>query len=128
MQSLSSSRDRRGSGKVISMAISSQLKNYSRGLGKLVPFMIVILLWELLARSGIYNAKLFPAPTSIVRAFREMIAAGDFVRDLLMSVGRAFVGFASGALLGVSVGVLTGRSRTWRFLLHPILQSLRSVP
>src|SRR5207244_4108445 len=37
-------------------------------------------------------------------------------------------GFGAGAVLGVSVGVLTGRSRTLRFLLHPILQSLRSIP
>jgi ABC-type nitrate/sulfonate/bicarbonate transport system permease component len=110
------------------MITSSQLKNNPRGLWKIVPFMIVLLLWELLARSGIYNAKLFPAPTTIVRAFREMIAAGEFVHDALTSIGRALVGFGAGALLGVSIGVLTGRSRTWRFLLHPILQSLRSIP
>lgn len=108
--------------------MSSQLRNYARGLVNLVPFIIVVSLWELVARSGIYNAKLFPAPTTIVRAFREMIVAGDFVQDVLMSVGRALVGFGAGALLGVSVGVLTGRSRIWRFMLHPILQSLRSIP
>lgn len=92
----------------IAMAMSSQLRGKAQGLWKIVPFIIVLLLWELLARSGIYNAKLFPAPTTIVRAFREMIAAGDFVRDLLMSVGRAFVGFASGALLGVVSGCSRG--------------------
>jgi ABC-type nitrate/sulfonate/bicarbonate transport system permease component len=110
------------------MTMSSQLGSYARGLGKLVPFIIVVLLWELVARSGIYNAKLFPAPTTIVRAFREMIAAGEFAQDVLMSIGRALVGFGAGAMMGVSVGVLTGRNRTWRFLLHPILQSLRSIP
>lgn len=110
------------------MALISQLKSNAQRLGKIVPFIIVLLLWELLARSEIYNAKLFPSPTTVLRAFREMIVAGDFVPDMLMSVGRALAGFGAGALLGVSIGVLTGRGRICGFLLHPILQSLRAIP
>lgn len=99
-----------------------------RGLSKAVPFILVFLLWELLARSGLYNSHLFPAPIAVVRAFGEMIGSGEFANDLLVSVARASVGFAAGALTGISLGVLTGRSRTGSFLLYPILQSLRSIP
>jgi ABC-type nitrate/sulfonate/bicarbonate transport system permease component len=110
------------------MAVSSRLKSYARGLGKTVPFIIVFLLWELLARSGLYNANLFPAPTVVIQSFGEMVTTGELTNDLLLSVGRALVGFGAGSLLGISVGVLTGSSRTWKFILHPILQSLRSIP
>jgi NitT/TauT family transport system permease protein len=110
------------------MALISHLRSNAQRLEKIVPFIIIVLLWEMVARSGIYNERLFPAPSTIIRAFREMIAAGEFVRDLLASLARALVGFGAGALLGVSIGMLTGRSHIWRFLLHPILQSLRSIP
>jgi ABC-type nitrate/sulfonate/bicarbonate transport system permease component len=112
----------------MNMTMGSRFRNPVRELGKLVPFLIVILLWELLARSGIYNAKLFPAPTTIAGAFREMIVSRELFRDLFVSIGRALVGFGSGALLGISIGVLTGRNHISRFLLHPVLQSLRSIP
>jgi ABC-type nitrate/sulfonate/bicarbonate transport system permease component len=110
------------------VTLSSRYLRSARSLGKILPFLIIVIVWELLARSGIYNARLFPAPTTIVWAFREMVAAGDFVRDLLTSLGRASVGFAVGALLGIGIGVLTGRSRVGRYFLHPLLQSLRSIP
>lgn len=106
----------------------SQTKRVSQGLWTILPFVIVLVLWESLARVGIYNARLFPAPTTIVRAFGEMISTGDLIRDLFASIARALVGFIAGAVLGVSIGVLTGRSHIWRYFLHPILQSLRSIP
>src|SRR5438552_2168815 len=98
-----------------------ELRNNARRLGTVAPFLIVVLIWELVARSGVYNARLFPAPTTILRAFREMIQDGEFARDLLLSVERALVGFGAGSLLGATVGVLTGRSRLFGFLLYPIL-------
>ncbi len=103
------------------------IKN-ARRLGPIAPFVIVFLIWEVVARSGIYNARLFPAPTAVIRAFREMIQDGEFFIDLLLSVERALLGFGAGALLGVAVGVLTGRSRLFGFFLYPVLQALRSIP
>ncbi|WP_228040775.1 ABC transporter permease [Nodosilinea sp. LEGE 07088] len=45
-----------------------------------------------------------------------------------MSLSRVIVGFVSGALAGVVIGILTGRYRLFSNLLTPLFQLLRPIP
>jgi len=84
--------------------------------------------WELVARSGIVNAVLFPPPSAVAVAVLEWIRSGLFFGDLMASLSRVAAGFAIGAAGGIVLGVLTGRFRLVSSLLSPLFHILRPIP
>ena len=93
-----------------------------------VSLGLVLVVWELLARSGIVNRTLFPTVGDTLSAGVELWEAGFVVKDTLSSLSRALVGFAIGAVIGILVGVLTGSLRYMDFLLSPMITVFRPIP
>jgi sulfonate transport system permease protein len=96
-------------------------------LGWIVPVGSLVL-WELLARTGVLPPNWLPAPTSVARTIYEMGAAGDLWKHVGITLARVLAGFLIGAAAGTLLGALTGYVKIARKLLDPMLQSLRSVP
>lgn len=92
------------------------------------PIMGLILLWEALARSSLFNINLFPPPSTVFLSTKELILNGDLVRDIGYSVMRALAGFALGSFLAISIGILTGRLKFFNRTLMPLIQLLRPIP
>lgn len=85
-------------------------------------------LWEIVSRSGVVNIVLFPPPSIVAVAMLDWIKSGQFVIDLAVSVYRVVIGFASGAICGVMLGVLTGRYALVSSLFSPLFHLLRPIP
>jgi NitT/TauT family transport system permease protein len=69
-----------------------------------------------------------PTVTEVARALVAQLGTAVYYADLGASLGRIVLGFALAALLGVSVGVLVGRSRTGAHVVQPLLEVLRPIP
>jgi hypothetical protein len=54
-----------------------------------------------------------------------MLASGEILADVSISMTRILVGFLTGSLVGVVMGVLLGRIRPLHDLLDPIIELLR---
>jgi len=93
-----------------------------------VSLGLVLVVWELLARSGMVNRTLFPTVGDTLGAGVELWEAGFVVTDTLSSLSRALVGFVIGAVVGILVGVLTGSLRYMDFLLSPMITVFRPIP
>lgn len=91
-------------------------------------FAVLALLWWGVAAAGFVNERLLPSPPAVLRAFREMLASGEWQRDLASSLGRYGAGFVLGNMLGVLLGVLTGHSRIARYTVGAVLNFARSTP
>jgi len=89
---------------------------------------VFIGLWEVVARSGVVNAVLFPPPSVVIVALFDWMRSGQFFWDLLASLYRVSVGFAIGAIAGVALGVLTGQFVWLSSLLSPLFHVLRPIP
>jgi sulfonate transport system permease protein len=96
-------------------------------LGWIIPAGSIIL-WELLARTGVLPPNWLPAPTSVARTIYDMGVAGELWKHVVITLARVAAGFLIGAAAGTLLGALTGYVRIARKLLDPLLQSLRSVP
>jgi NitT/TauT family transport system permease protein len=94
----------------------------------LLTLVVVLVLWELVSRIGLYNPHLFPPPSQIGITFFQMVESGEWGNDLRDSLFRYGIGFALGNLLGILLGMLTGRVQTFRDYLSPLLNFLRSTP
>lgn len=106
---------------------SSVMKRVSVGVGILsIPFFLLI--WELISRSGVVNAVLFPPPSTVAVALYEWVRSGQFAVDFAVSAYRVVVGYLLGASLGIVVGVLTGQFELVSSFLSPIFHILRPIP
>jgi NitT/TauT family transport system permease protein len=90
--------------------------------------LLVLLLWEMLVRTGILDRRFFPAPTTVVLVLLEMIQTGEIFDHLLSSLQRIIAGFILGAIPGIILGMLMGWSRGVRAFLDPIVAATYPIP
>ena len=93
-----------------------------------LSIVLFLLIWEILGRSGIVHISLFPPPSYVLKAFFEMIASGDLIKDIAVSLWRAIVGWGFGSLAGICIGLLSGRSDKVNRFISPIIQLFRPLP
>lgn len=94
----------------------------------LLSFALVLAIWWIGVLVSGVSSTILPSPPDVLEAAIEMAQAGVLWSDLAVSLRRASTGFALGALLGVSVGLLTGRTRLFRMLINPFLNLMRPIP
>ncbi len=90
--------------------------------------LLFFLLWEVFSRSGTISINLFPPPSRVLREAAKMLQSGMMLGDITASGKRALASFALGSAIGVSVGLLTGRSSLVRALVEPLIQLFRPIP
>jgi ABC-type nitrate/sulfonate/bicarbonate transport system permease component len=82
------------------------------------------LAWQFLS-TFVFNPFLIPTPVEVIRTAVPMVASGEILADVSISMVRVLVGFLTGSLAGVVMGVLLGRVRLVHDLFDPIIELLR---
>lgn len=90
--------------------------------------LVLLALWELLARIKVIDGRFFPPPSSIFVAAVALIRSGELLTHLQASLLRIVFGFAIGAVIGVPVGLALGAFRVLRVMFDPILSALYVIP
>ncbi|GAA3752187.1 ABC transporter permease [Microbacterium kribbense] len=96
-------------------------------LAILTPIVLLIA-WELAARTGLLDPRLFTPPSAIAVRGWQMIVTGTLWIDVFSTVARLIAGFVSGAILGIVVGLLMGVWRPLRAALDPTFTALYALP
>jgi len=97
-----------------------------RILALLAP-LLLLLLWELLVQARLLDRRFFPAPSSIVGTFVQL-ARTSLPGHIGISLSRAAVGFAIGAVPAILLGVVMGLMPLVRAALQPIVGALFAIP
>lgn len=98
---------------------------------RLIPFIFVgvaLLIWELAARSGLWNRLLFPSLANISRELVLFFTSSTYLMEAWVSLYRALGGFALAAAVGIFLGILMGRSKLVAGLLDPFFSGTYAVP
>jgi ABC-type nitrate/sulfonate/bicarbonate transport system permease component len=74
------------------------------------------------------NRLLFPPPSDVIGTLRELLASGELIENIGISLLRVMNGFLIATVLGVLAGLLTGRIRILQYMSDPILHGMRSIP
>ena len=90
--------------------------------------VVVLLAWELLVRTRLLDARFFPAPTSIVGTFGALVASGELLNHVTVSLARIAAGYLMGAVPALLLGLVLGLSRLARAFTNPIVFALYPVP
>lgn len=91
-------------------------------------FIVFLILWEIISRSGFFNQNLFPPPSIVFNSFIESIISGELAKDLKASTIRVTIGFLVGSMLGTTLGFLTGRVNFFRLTIGQIAHFLKNIP
>jgi len=85
-----------------------------------------VLLWT--GASAWLDSLLFPSPLQALAALRQMLASGELLADVGVSLRRIALGFVLGCLVGIPLGLAMGLFRIVRAVCDPVVQFLRFVP
>ncbi len=94
------------------------------------PLFLAALLGALewAVRDGLIRRALMPPPTAIWAVLRELVASGEVLEPLLLTLRLVFLGFAAGAAAGAALGLTMGWWPAVRRLLEPLVEMVRPVP
>lgn len=91
-----------------------------------ISLLVVLTAWQLVGSS--INPIFLSTPTKIAAAFASTIASGELPVAVLVSVAVIAAGFLLALVVGVPVGLLMGRFRTFEYLVDPYVSALYVVP
>jgi len=100
----------------------------SRGLQYVLLPLGIIIVWEILCRSGAVKPMALPSPTKVGATLWSFIASGVLFIHVGVSVLRVLEGFAIATVLGLVLGVGVGISKILARLTDLIIQLLRPIP
>jgi NitT/TauT family transport system permease protein len=90
-------------------------------------FLLLLIIWKSIIALGNYEKSLFPSPSDVFRALKELIISGILFKHIYLSLFRFFGGYFSAAILGILLGITLGNIPViWRFI-DPVVQLLRPI-
>ncbi|MGH8740988.1 MAG: ABC transporter permease [Burkholderiales bacterium] len=90
--------------------------------------MVVGAIWEIVAWSGSFPARLFPPLEVVAATLWRLTVEGILPHHALDTLYRLVAGFGIAAFAGVGLGIVMGRSRTAEALLLPLVSIGAPVP
>ncbi len=97
-------------------------------LGIYTTPVALLVVWEVLALTGILGPTYAPAPTAIARSAVRLWQQGVLGPDLAISLQRAAIGLALGLTVGIVTGVISGLLRTGEYLFNGIVSVFNTIP
>jgi NitT/TauT family transport system permease protein len=91
-------------------------------------YLLLVLLWEGLARSGIWPEYLFPGPVAVASALAAGIRDGTFLAATAVSLRRLAIGYGISLAIGVPLGLLIGRVRLIDETVGSLVIGMQALP
>lgn len=92
------------------------------------PIALVVLLWALVAGAGWVRPLFLPSPLAVARQFWPLLADGEVVTPLLVSLYRAFGGLVIALAIGATAGLAMARMRWVRWGVDPLVSFAFPAP
>jgi ABC-type nitrate/sulfonate/bicarbonate transport system permease component len=98
-------------------------------LGSVLAFLA---LWSLASGLvvvlGLFNPIFLPGPWVVVGSVLSLLAKGELARHVAATLERVAVGFGTGALAALALGLPAGYFPAVRNLVEPVVELLRPIP
>jgi ABC-type nitrate/sulfonate/bicarbonate transport system permease component len=89
---------------------------------------VVVLAWYLATAYGHINRILLPNPVNVWHELKDVLASGEYLPDLRVTLTELAVAFAISCISGVTVGYIISRSAFLIRVFEPLLAGVYSVP
>ncbi len=99
-----------------------------RRVKALAPFVVFVVLWQIVAASGWVTPYLVPSPVSVARAFVGELTSGRLVLNLGLSLEHYVLGLAWGIGWGIAMGLVLAWFPWADEMLEPFIDAFRPIP
>lgn len=90
--------------------------------------ILLLVLWEIGARTGFLDARILPPPTAVAVTIWDMIENEQLLQQTGVTALRFLVGMIVGTVPGILLGLTMGLFRPVRVALNPLVAILYPVP
>jgi ABC-type nitrate/sulfonate/bicarbonate transport system permease component len=90
--------------------------------------LLILLLWEIVVRIHLLDARFFPAPSSVIVELVLLAQSGQLFIDIGWTLLRVVIGTLLGTIPGVVLGIFLGLSPLVRAFVQPAISALYPVP
>lgn len=84
--------------------------------------------WQIAVSAGLIDPLWVSSPILVAKELWRLVATGELVTDVFMTVSEALIAFVVSSALGIASGLLLARSPFWDEVLAPIIVALNSLP
>jgi NitT/TauT family transport system permease protein len=108
--------------------MSDVLVRIRRGSLELISPIVVLVVWQILAKTHTIDSRFWPAPTDVASQLWTALLHGDLAHDTLLTTQRLAIGLLIGGSLGLIAGVGMGLWRPVRIALRPLIAMTYPIP
>jgi NitT/TauT family transport system permease protein len=97
-------------------------------VGRVALLAIVLIIWEICARTDVIDAEIVSTPSAIAVRLVELAANGRLATDVSITLFETFAGLVIGATLGIAAGASMTFGKIVPEILEPFVIALYSLP
>jgi NitT/TauT family transport system permease protein len=90
--------------------------------------VVIIAVWELVARAGLVAAQFLPSPSHVVQALWTMFISEHLLWHAAVSTWRVWLAFVIAAAMAIPIGILMSSYRIVGASLEPVIDFIRYLP
>jgi len=94
----------------------------------LLLLLVIVLIWELFSRVGVFHPLILPAPSLVVIATWELLTSSYFYLHFGITLYETIAGFFIGCLLAIVLGILVTTNLTLYKVLNPYIVVFQAIP
>jgi ABC-type nitrate/sulfonate/bicarbonate transport system permease component len=95
---------------------------------QVVTVVILLLIWELIARTGLLIPEVFPSFTEVMAQLMNILVSGELGVHAQTTVYEILVGFLFGSIFGLVIGSVMGASDYIYRVMDPLFYYFSAVP
>jgi NitT/TauT family transport system permease protein len=92
------------------------------------PFVVMGVIWEIVARLHIFPPRLFPSLEQVADSFVTLTISGILPHHAIDTVLRLAAGFLLACVIGITLGIAMGRSRRAEDIFLPLVSIIAPIP
>jgi ABC-type nitrate/sulfonate/bicarbonate transport system permease component len=109
-----------------------QVPQFLRALGwgivSWAPVIVLLIVWEIVARSGFVTPFSLPSLSRIFSRMASDLMSGDLPIAVGLTLWRALAGFVAAAVVGIALGLAMARNRFFMWFFDPIVSVGFPIP
>jgi sulfonate transport system permease protein len=99
-----------------------------RQLQRMLGPVLLVVLWQILSSTGVFDARTVPPPATVVAAAYRLVVDGSLQEHLTTSLLRVGYGLALGVGLGLGLALIAGLSRLGENFVDANMEVLNAIP
>src|SRR3954471_21657947 len=93
-----------------------------------ISFILILTLWEIVARAGLVSPLVLPAPSRIWDGLLILFTADWFPQHVWMTTAETLLGFFIGGVVAIALGIVMVNVRLFKEVMYPYVVAFQVMP